>query len=362
MTPIPTTLLVLALAACSGIAPAAPAQAAEAPASAPRAPSSAFDAAAAYSEAHGGLALALRDASGELLYEHYAEGTKPENAFPLYAAGLGFWAVAALAAEQDGSLQLDAPVANWIPEWQGVVAKQVVTVRQLVEMTSGLDPNPKPVRSNFTVDRYKAAITSRMTGIAGEQFRFGPSSWMVLGAVLGKAVEEQDAWAFLNRRLLTRLGIETHEWERDRAGNAMIPFGAYLNAREWTKFGVFLIRRGRVGEEQVVDAARIEETWRPCPAQADYGLGFWLRGALVRSVEDDQTADAGARPDAATLLAGLPEDLFFSAGLGGQRLYVIPSLGLTVARQGLPVGPWSDIEFLRILLDAPPPEPAEDGE
>lgn len=364
MTPIPTTLLALVLAACGGIAPAAPAQAAEAPASAPRAPSSAFDAAAEYSEAHGGLALAVRDAAGELVFEHYGPDFKPENALPLYAAGHGFWAVAALAAQEDGLLELDAPVANWVPEWQGVPAKQVVLVRQLIDMTAGLDPNPKPVRSNFTVDRYKAAISSRMTGQAGEQFRFGPSTWMVLGVVLGNASKEsgEDAWAYLSRRLLQRLQIESHEWERDRAGNPMIPFGAYLTAREWTKFGVFLLRGGRVGEEQVVDAELLAQVRRPCAVQPDYGLGFWLSGALVRSVEEDQEAEADARPDAATLLAGLPEDLFFSAGLGGQRLYVIPSLGLTVARQGLPAGLWSDIEFLRILLDAPSPAPAKDDE
>ena len=42
--------------------------------------------------------------------------------------------------------------------------------------------------------------------------------------------------------------------------------------------------------------------------------------------------------------------MFFSAGLAGQRLYVMPSLDLVVVRQGVPGGRWSDVHFLRLLL------------
>lgn len=314
-------------------------------------------AAAEYSVAHGGLALVVRDAQGEVVFEHYAEGFGPENALPLYSAGHGFWAVAALAAEEDGLLELDAPVARWLPAWKGIVAKQEVLVRQLLDMTAGLDPNPKAVRSGQTVDRYAAALAARMTEKAGARFRFGPSPWMVLGALLAEVGKprQEDAFAYLKRRVLEPLSIRTHEWERDRAGNPMIPFGAYLSAREWSKLGVFLLARGRVGQTQVLSAERIARLSQPCAVKSGYGLGFWLRESLAHAQEDETQAAGEGEAGAADVLAGLPQDVYFSAGLGGQRLYVIPSRGLCIARLALEADAWSDVHFLRLLLDLPAP-------
>lgn len=318
-------------------------------------PQPAHAAAAEYSVAHGGLALVVRDAQGEILFEHYAEGFGPANALPLYSAGHGFWAVAALAAEEDGLLELDAPVARWLPAWKGVVAKEEVLVRQLLDMTAGLDPNPKAVRSGQTSDRYAAAVAARMTEKAGARFRFGPSTWMVLGALfteVGKPRAE-DAIAYLKRRVLEPLSIATHEWERDRAGNPMIPFGAYLSAREWSKLGAFLLAGGRVGETQVLAAERVARLSQPCAVKSGYGLGFWLRESLAHAQEDEAQAAGEGEAAAADVLAGLPEDVYFSAGLGGQRLYVIPSRGVTIARLALAADAWSDVRFLRHLLDLP---------
>lgn len=42
--------------------------------------------------------------------------------------------------------------------------------------------------------------------------------------------------------------------------------------------------------------------------------------------------------------------MLVAAGLGGQRMYVIPSLGLTVVRQGAKVSQFQDHEFLGRLL------------
>lgn len=318
--------------------------------------------AANYSAEHGGLALVVRDERGEILLERYAEGIGPDSALPLYSAGHGFWAVAALAAEEDGLLELDAPVARWLGAWKGIVAKEEVLVRQLLDMTAGLDPNPKAVRSPRTHDRYAAALESGMTEKAGARFRFGPSTWMVLGALLGEVGKprEEDAFEYLTRRVLEPLSISTRAWERDGAGNPMIPFGAYLSAREWSKLGTFLLSEGRVGETQVIAEERLARLSQPCAVKSGYGLGFWLRESLAHAVEDETQAGAGTAAVAPDALAGLPEDVYFSAGLGGQRLYVIPSRGLAIARLALPADRWSDVEFLRRLLGVPAPAPDGD--
>jgi hypothetical protein len=50
----------------------------------------------------------------------------------------------------------------------------------------------------------------------------------------------------------------------------------------------------------------------------------------------------------------LPEDLVAACGAGKQRLYVVPSLKLVVARQGGLSQGFSDLEFLSLLLRGKP--------
>ena len=185
---------------------------------------------------------------------------------------------------------------------------------------------------------------------------------MVFGALLGEVGKprQEDAFEYQQRRVLAPLSIASRDWERDRAGNPMIPFGAYLSAREWSKLGTFLLCEGRVGETQVVGPERIALLSTPCPVKSGYGLGFWLRESLAHAQEDESQPGAGEPAVAADALAGLPEDVYFSAGLNGQRLYVIPSRGLAIARLALSGDGWSDVEFLRLLLGVPAPAASGD--
>ena len=128
-----------------------------------------FEAAAQYSQQESGIGLLVRQ-GGELAFERYAEGFGADQAFPLYSAGHGFWAVAAVAADQDGLFDLDGSVAEGLSAWRGIIAKEEVLVHQLLDMSCGLDPNPKSVRTPATTDRYAAAVNCRMVERAGARF------------------------------------------------------------------------------------------------------------------------------------------------------------------------------------------------
>ena len=54
----------------------------------------------------------------------------------------------------------------------------------------------------------------------------------------------------------------------------------------------------------------------------------------------------------------LPRDFAMAAGVGKQQLYIVPSVGLTVVRQGRsPLGTYSNAEFLSLLLHGVPARP-----
>ena len=122
----------VALAAWVAIAPATVGMAVAAPA---------CEAALEYSAKHGGVAvLALKD--GSPVCEGYTSGGAPDKAYELWSGTKSFNGIIAAAAVQDGLLALDEPVSKTIAEWRNDPQKSVVTIRQLLSLTSGLASKP----------------------------------------------------------------------------------------------------------------------------------------------------------------------------------------------------------------------------
>jgi CubicO group peptidase (beta-lactamase class C family) len=83
------------------------------PVSASAASAAGLDAAWEYSASHNGLSLLVLQ-HGRVLLERYAPGDGPTVRHKIYSGTKGLWCVAALAAQDDGLLKLDEPVAATI--------------------------------------------------------------------------------------------------------------------------------------------------------------------------------------------------------------------------------------------------------
>ena len=75
-----------------------------------------LDAAAAYAERHTLHALLVLQGD-ELVAERYAGGWDATQPHALYSGTKSFWGLVGLAAEADGLLALDEPVAATFPAW-----------------------------------------------------------------------------------------------------------------------------------------------------------------------------------------------------------------------------------------------------
>src|SRR5690606_31500214 len=132
-----------------------------------------------------------------------------------------------------------------------------------------------------------------------------------------------------------------------------------FSAREWAKFGEF-VRKGGVtpAGERRVDAETFRQLFIGSAANPAYGVSWWL--PRPTPAPDVLTASI----DLTRHSAELPLDMVVAGGAGNQRMYIVPSCGLTAVRQASfdPVaarraGPqrprtWSDFTFIRSLLDA----------
>src|SRR5207237_6743609 len=139
-------------------------------------------AAAAYSRSAGGTSfLALQN--GQTLLEQSAG--EPHK---IYSGTKAFWGLAALAAAEDGLLNLDETVAASVPAWRNDPRKSRVTIRQLLDFSCGLDP-VFYLHNNNPGDRDRIAIGAPIVASPGSAFIYGPSALQVFHYVLKQKLQ-----------------------------------------------------------------------------------------------------------------------------------------------------------------------------
>jgi CubicO group peptidase (beta-lactamase class C family) len=314
--------------------------------------SAALDAAWDYSREHNGLSLIVIQ-NGRTLLERYADGNGPSTPHKIYSGTKGLWCVAAVAAQSDGLLDLDEPVAATITEWRGRPDRDRITIRELLNFTAGIDPGFH-LHSDDVPDRDSYAVALPEVAPPGGSFIYGPGQIQVFCEVLRRKLARrtgEDPWHYLVRRVLRPIGIGSPPHKIDAMGNPLCAAGVQLTARQWSRFGRFLLSGGR----GLLPSGALGECLHGTARNPAFGMGFWLN----REAPDGRTVNVEDNLEpkwyqedwtGACLCPEAPRDLFVSLGSMGQRLYVIPSLGMVIVRLSNDSN-FSDAEFLRLLLD-----------
>ena len=321
------------------------------------------DAAVAYSTARKGVeVLVLKN--GQPVCEHYANGGAPDKGYEIWSGTKSFTGIMAAAAAQDGLLTLDEPVSRTITEWRSDPQKSRITIRQLLSLTGG---QAGPAGQAPT---YSAAIVVPLAAEPGTKFQYGPTSFQVFGEImkrkLAAAGKKPDVLAYLKTHILDPIGARPTNWRLTVDGDPILPQGSVWNAREWARYGEFIRAGGKVGGRTLVDPATFVELFKGSAVNPAYGVSWWLPRATTAPDVVTASLDLGSHE------AEMPADLVIAAGAGNQRLYVIPSLGLTMVRladfdpaaimaaraaradgSADPAMRWSDYAFLKLLMTDP---------
>ncbi len=161
--------------------------------------------AAAYSASHHGLSFLVRQ-NGRTLLEEYPGKGDAETAWRIYSGTKAFWNLAALAAADDGLLDLDEPVARTIASWRKDPRKARVTIRQLLDFSAGLAPG-FGLQQNDYGDRDRTALRLPLVAEPGRAFIYGPSALQVFHQILKEKLGEKTPTEYLERRVLRRLHL-----------------------------------------------------------------------------------------------------------------------------------------------------------
>lgn len=285
-----------------------------------------YEAAARYLESCNGHALLVYE-RGRLVFERYFHGHTAETPHLLASGTKSFVGVLAVTAQEDGLLRLDEKLSDTLTEWRSDPAKKDLTIRQLLSLSSGIAGG-----GIGQVPSYREAVaTAHVTAPPGQRFLYGPIPYQVFGELLRRklaaAGRARDPLDYLQQRLFTPIGLRYDRWREDGDGLPHLPSGAYLTAREWAKFGLLVLNQGQWQGKPVVKAVSLAECFKSSPANPNYGLTFWK-----------------AKPDD-------PEpDLVMAAGLGKQKLFMLPSRQLLIVQFADAERRYQERRFLDLAL------------
>jgi CubicO group peptidase (beta-lactamase class C family) len=278
-----------------------------------------------------GLRAVVVVKDGRIVAERYGEGF--DAASPLLGWSMTKTVNAAIVGTlvQEGQLALDQ--AGLFPGWTDGRAR--ITLSDLMGMQSGLvfnedygDVTDVTRMLYLETDMAGYAASKPLAGPPGTIFNYSSGTAVLLSRIWQDALgEPQAAMDWPREALFDPLGMESAVLETDAAGTFVGSSYLYATARDWARFGLFMLGDGTVDGRTLLPEGFAEWMRQPTSASnGEYGNGqLWLHGPEAGTPE-------GQHPDAGF---DLPDDAVWSLGHDGQSMAMIPSKGLVVLRMGL---------------------------
>lgn len=232
---------------------------------------------------------------------------------------------------------LDAPLADLAPDLIPAGADprvREITLAHLLTMTAGLERTSGSGYGAWVASRnwVAHALSRPFVADPGDRMLYSTGSYHLAGAVLAE-VTGDSLLALARDRLGTPLGVRIPPWTRDPQGRYMGGNNMALSPTSLFRFGEMWRAGGVWDGRRVLSRQWIGASWTPrtrSPYSGDaYGYGWFL-------------TRLGDHPAA------------YARGYGGQMLWVVPSLELTVAITSDPTRPARShgyVAELRALLE-----------
>jgi CubicO group peptidase (beta-lactamase class C family) len=222
---------------------------------------------------------------------------------------------------------IDEPVFTYFTEYAALRTpeKDYIQLRHLLTMTSGLawdekrpysDPENSEIRMIYSSDPYRFVLEQLTTRKPGEEWNYSGGSTQLLAGVVQK-VAAKPLSDFANEALFEPLGITQFEWVKMLANEeTAAASGLRLRPRDMAKIAELVLNKGMWRGNRIVSESWIQESTQSRVEVVDsvrYGYHWW---------SDEQKLDN-------------KQISWISAmGLGGQRIYIVPTYDLVVVITG----------------------------
>ena len=283
-------------------------------------------------EAYPNVHAVLLWRGGRLVFEEYFYGYGVDRPHQLRSATKSVVSALVGIALDTGAIRSETePVAELL-HWDASgdphpdARKARITLADLLSMRSGLacdDWNPaspgNEQRIYATADWVRSAMSLPMIADPGTVPHYCSAGAHMAGRIVERATG-RDLLDLARQRLFDPLGFRHVRWPHAPVAAHAATFGQiYLRPRDMLKLGVLFLQGGTWRGQRVVSRAWVERSTSPLTriGSRRYGYLWWRQRFHVE-------APGGGR-DVDTILA---------SGNGGQKIYVVPALGLVAVFTG----------------------------
>lgn len=272
---------------------------------------------------------------GYLAFERYFNGSSRADVHTMQSVSKSVTSLIAGIAADQGKLDVNASIFDVLPTYQdltlGDPRKRSVTIRQLLEMRSGINFYESPYQgsplerlNNSRDDWVRIALEPAMNANPGELWQYNSGGVIVIAAAM-RRLTGVPFHVYARTQLFSRIGVTSALWYVSYYDSlAHAGGGLNLTAPDLARIGYLVLRNGHWGSDTIVSEA-------------------WLRASLTPVTNG--VANYGRRTDYGRLWWSFPLDANGStanrnetiyAGIGNlnQWLFVIPRYDLVVAVTG----------------------------
>lgn len=269
---------------------------------------------------------------GRIVGERYGPGFSADT--PLLGWSMTKTVTSAIVGTLIRENRLSLDQTGLFEEWS-VDGRDEISLADLMSMSSGLQFNENygdvtDVTRMLYLEADMAGFTAAkpLEHPIGDVFSYSSGTSVLVARIWQNAFDDDAAALEWPRRaLFAPLGMRSAVMEADARGTFVGSSYMYATARDWARFGQFLLQDGVWFGRQILPEGYASWMRDPAPAAAgEYGRGqVWLHGPTAGTPE-------GQDPDAGY---DLPDDAFWMLGHDGQTVAVVPSKNLVVVRLGL---------------------------
>ena len=230
-------------------------------------------------------AVLIKD--GYIIKEQYAEGFNENSYGTSWSTAKSFYAALVGISLDKGEIDsLDDPVAKYVPQYNEGKKKDI-TIRQILNMTSGLEfPSHEHEMMFFEPDHLAYAYEVGVEDEPGKVFQYNNVNSMLMGEIL-KGATGKTAKELIEERLFSKIGLKNYTAWEDEAGNTLTYCCLDMSARDYSRFGILFSRDGNWDGEQVISKDYVDESlklyWGSTPSMGwmhsdtrGYSLQWWI--------------------------------------------------------------------------------------
>lgn len=223
---------------------------------------------------------------GKVISEAWWAPYRADLRHTMYSCSKSFTATAVGFAVSEGKISLDDKVISFFPEYlpqQVSPYLEQLTIRHLLTMTDGMDPDPSFSLAVSDDNWIKGFFGTPIVKAPGSVFLYNSLGTYMAGAIVQK-VTGQSLVEYLKPRLFEPLGIEGMDWENDLLGYNVGGWGLRIKTEDMAKFAQLFLQKGVWNGKQVLPQGWVEEAsskkilQQPDLSDADRSKNDWAQG------------------------------------------------------------------------------------